>query len=589
MGFGEISGGTRIGDIYIPPPVPPYCSAESKGPRLIITHIVNENFKSYAGKVTLGPFHQVRCCFLGGDLQVFRIPWVIVGILQNFTAIVGPNGSGKSNVIDSMLFVFGYRAQKIRSKKLSVLLHNSAAHPNVTSCCVAVHFKQIEDKPDGTFEELPGSGFVVSRSAFKDNSSFYTINDRRVQFKEVARLLKQHGIDLDHNRFLILQGEVESIAMMKPKGATVDTSKNECGLLEYLEDIVGTTRYKEPLVKINDKVMMYNDERLEKHNRCKLAEREIKDLEKPYEDAVEYLKCENQLTRTKNRLLQKKMFEKLAALKEFDEQKNEVLTELKTHNEKYDKLKEERHELEGIVKKDNQDFNNLTKKLEKLESEHEKVTCKHAEVQSLMQSTNTRRKKTMTQVEKEKRNLEEQLKMPEKAEAEIADCRKQIESMSQEKAKEEDRLATNLASLENETKALNEKREPLENQLIGLQEAVNEDRAALRTVESELKAVQYNEVMESRKYISLKSAFEEAEKTLQEKEKALKEVTQVLPKVREDLATAQEELKANKKKEGEYRVEVQRVRANVSEEKIFCAFWKGILVPYKFLEHSKVV
>jgi hypothetical protein len=33
----------------------------------------------------------------------------------------------------------------------------------------------------------------------------------------VTTLLKGHGIDLDHNRFLILQGEVESIAMMKPK------------------------------------------------------------------------------------------------------------------------------------------------------------------------------------------------------------------------------------------------------------------------------------------------------------------------------------------------------------------------------------
>lgn len=36
------------------------------------------------------------------------------------------------------------------------------------------------------------------------------------------------------------QGEVESIALMKPKALT----ENECGLLEYLEDIIGTTRYK---------------------------------------------------------------------------------------------------------------------------------------------------------------------------------------------------------------------------------------------------------------------------------------------------------------------------------------------------------
>lgn len=52
-------GGLRIGDIYIPPPPKPVCSNETVGPRLIITHIENENFKSYAGKKVLGPFHKV--------------------------------------------------------------------------------------------------------------------------------------------------------------------------------------------------------------------------------------------------------------------------------------------------------------------------------------------------------------------------------------------------------------------------------------------------------------------------------------------------------------------------------------------------
>lgn len=31
--------------------------------RLMITNIVNENFKSYAGKKELGPFHKVNCPF----------------------------------------------------------------------------------------------------------------------------------------------------------------------------------------------------------------------------------------------------------------------------------------------------------------------------------------------------------------------------------------------------------------------------------------------------------------------------------------------------------------------------------------------
>jgi structural maintenance of chromosome 4 len=58
---------------------------------------------------------------------------------------VGPNGSGKSNVIDSLLFVFGFRASKMRQGKISALIHNSAAHPNLDSCSVEVHFEEITD------------------------------------------------------------------------------------------------------------------------------------------------------------------------------------------------------------------------------------------------------------------------------------------------------------------------------------------------------------------------------------------------------------------------------------------------------------
>jgi hypothetical protein len=44
-----------------------------------------------------------------------------------------------------MLFVFGYRSNKIRSKKLSNLIHHSGNHPNVQSCTVSVYFQKIVD------------------------------------------------------------------------------------------------------------------------------------------------------------------------------------------------------------------------------------------------------------------------------------------------------------------------------------------------------------------------------------------------------------------------------------------------------------
>src|SRR5690606_14625491 len=79
-------------------------------PRLMITHMELENFKSYAGKISIGPFHKVRR---------YHHPFGSHMLLQCFSSVVGPNGSGKSNVIDALLFVFGKRANKLRHKKLS--------------------------------------------------------------------------------------------------------------------------------------------------------------------------------------------------------------------------------------------------------------------------------------------------------------------------------------------------------------------------------------------------------------------------------------------------------------------------------------
>eukprot|EP00906_Rhabdomonas_costata_P005282 RCo007940 len=188
--------------------------------RLMIMEMQLENFKSYAGVQQIGPFHKF------------------------FTSIVGPNGSGKSNVIDALLFVFGFKASRIRLKKISELVHTSAKHPNITQARVTVVFADILDHPGSDdYEEVPGSRFSISRTADVDNSSKYYIGDKKSSFTEVTELLRGKGIDLDHNRFLILQGEVEAISLMPPKAR----NEHETGMLEYLEDIIGTGRYKEQI------------------------------------------------------------------------------------------------------------------------------------------------------------------------------------------------------------------------------------------------------------------------------------------------------------------------------------------------------
>ena len=89
--------------------------------RTVIKYLVLTNFKSYAGRQEVGPFH------------------------ASFSSVVGPNGSGKSNVIDSLLFVFGFRASKMRQGKISALIHNSSGFPDLGFCEVEVHFEEVMD------------------------------------------------------------------------------------------------------------------------------------------------------------------------------------------------------------------------------------------------------------------------------------------------------------------------------------------------------------------------------------------------------------------------------------------------------------
>ena len=56
----------------------------------------------------------------------------------------------------------------------------------------------------------PAAQFVVTRTALRSNASSYYINDALSSFAEATALLRGRGIDLDNNRFLILQGEVRA-------------------------------------------------------------------------------------------------------------------------------------------------------------------------------------------------------------------------------------------------------------------------------------------------------------------------------------------------------------------------------------------
>ncbi|KRY00581.1 Structural maintenance of chromosomes protein 4 [Trichinella pseudospiralis] len=282
----------------LPPPPEPPIKCDGTGPRLMIKEIWIENFKSYAGRHVIGPFH------------------------KSFTAIVGPNGSGKSNVIDSLLFVFGYRAQRIRSKKISVLIHNTTEHGHMRFCKVEVHFCLIVDRPDGGYDVVADSEFVISRTAHRDGTSVYQIDNSVVRFAQIGERLQQYGIDLNHSRFLILQGEVELISLMKAKG-----DDNDPGMLEYLEDLIGSSRLKPCIQELQEKINEVQDVQCERASKLKRIQTQQMNLEESKTEAIFYLRLQNEQIRIKHLKTQLKLIKHEQELKLLIEKQEQLQAE----------------------------------------------------------------------------------------------------------------------------------------------------------------------------------------------------------------------------------------------------------------------
>ncbi|CUG91447.1 Hypothetical protein, putative [Bodo saltans] len=243
--------------------------------RFVIRDIDVENFKSYAGTHRIGPFH------------------------KTFTCVIGPNGSGKSNVIDAMLFVFGKAAKKIRLEKLSELIHSSAAFPQLSYAAVTVNFIEVretkEDADDPTQRlEIPGTELSIKREVHRNNQSQYFINNIRSTQKEVVATLTEKGVDLDHNRFLILQGEVEQISLMKPKAE----KEGEEGLLEYLDDLIGTNQYVDSITQAAAAFDHVQEERLGILDDLRRALADRNALEAAKLSTLNYVTKDNHLQRT---------------------------------------------------------------------------------------------------------------------------------------------------------------------------------------------------------------------------------------------------------------------------------------------------
>ncbi|XP_059483469.1 structural maintenance of chromosomes protein 4 [Neocloeon triangulifer] len=531
-------GALKYRDIYVPPPPPSTCSYDNKGPRLIIKNIVVNNFKSFHGAHTIGPF------------------------FKGMSSVIGPNGSGKSNVLDSILFVFGYRASKIRTKKVSMLIHNSAQFPNCNSCTVTVNFIQVLDNkgPQEDAEEIPGTDLEVSRFAFRDNSSHYTLDGKRVQFKDIAVKLQGHGIDLTNGRFLILQGEVEQIAQMKPKAE----NENDTGLLEFLEEIIGTLRYKEPLAKA-----IALDTEMEEHrevhkNKADNAQQVLANLEDGKNAAIAYLEEENKFNRAFHFTLQKNCYKASKKIARREEEFNGKKEELDKVKEELAQFEEKSKDLRSSIKQKEDLIKDCKAQSEEIDKKYKEQDAEFCKISANMTAKNNRRKKQAESVNAEKKKLEEMEGLPERNQRDIKDIEKNIQRHETDKAELEQKLMKATETLQQKVQGPQDQLVGLEKELAGLSKTKEEKAAAMLIAQSKLDLATKSETQDKEKLDGLKKSLEASTAGLQEKQERLEVVKADIPKAKSRL----QEVKAHLEEERTRKAQLEQKAAQTRAELI---------------------
>ncbi|KZT43906.1 RecF/RecN/SMC protein, partial [Sistotremastrum suecicum HHB10207 ss-3] len=498
---------------------------ENVGPisRLVIHKLVLVDFKSYAGRQEIGPFH------------------------KSFSSIVGPNGSGKSNTIDALLFVFGYRASKMRQGKLSELIHNSARYPDLKECSVEVHFREIIDLPGPhAYEVVPNSRLVVNRTAYKNNSSKYTINGAASSFTEVTTLLKERGIDLDHKRFLILQGEVESIAQMKPKAPT----EHEDGLLEYLEDIIGTSKYKQSIEDALVELDRCAEERAEKLNRLRIVEKEKNSLESKKREAENYLRLQNELVRAYSRLYQWSLWQCFTNQKGFQHDIAQLEAELadETERNKDDLAHAEELQVHFDERVAIYEAPEAVKNL----SVHEK---QEVGLQEKKKHANTKAKKLKKSLQEDEKSRTEALRT-------IEDSTEQMENQKRKLADFEEQLEREEKVLEGIRDSLKDKTQVFHDQIETKQKDLEPWTAKLNNIRSELNVAQGEHHMLSQKVAAIQASLSLAEST---KEAASTERSvEELGGLKESRVAIEAKIKGSERRIKEIQSNVQELRMKLS-------------------------
>ncbi|EDO49596.1 predicted protein [Nematostella vectensis] len=331
-----------------------------------------ENFKSYKGNHTIGPFYR-------------------------FTAIIGPNGCGKSNLMDAISFVFGERTSSLRVKTVKDLIHGAPVGKPVASSAKVTAVYAEEDGTEIRFtRKIVGSG-TESRI---DNKVFTP-----------ASYNSSFG------------GTVESIAMKTPKERTA-----------MFEKISRSGELADSYEKKKAEMQKAEEETSFNYHKKKGIAAERREAKQEKEEADKYNKWNQDLVDSLQELQLFKLYHneqdishmtsemktKSRETEKLDSKKQAVEKQLKGKKQENAKLTREMGIIEKTIREKEDELNKKRPAFIKAKEKTSHVMKRHETSKKALEKAKAARKRHQAEIEELKNSLEEVKQLAAQYEQEVA-------------------------------------------------------------------------------------------------------------------------------------------------------------------------
>ena len=325
---------------------------------------------------------------------------------KGVTAVVGPNGSGKSNISDSVRWVLGEQSVKsLRGGKMEdVIFAGTQFRKPLGLAQVSLTLDNSDGSLQTDYNEV-----TVTRRIFRSGETEYLINNQKCRLKDITELFMDTGIGKE-GYSIIGQGKIDAILSGKAEDRRA-----------LLEEAAGIVKYKsrkeeaekrlantdDNLVRIRDIISTY-EERLEplriekekaikyqglaeelKTNEVSLLVYNIKRIGHDYERVSNEVKEKEEVIAKKRDILNNHK----AALKELEDKIEELDKKNAAEKDEYYKCRddvaqntkdielfnERVRNFKNLIQKEEEEINELTEKLGRLQKEKEELELRLSE------------------------------------------------------------------------------------------------------------------------------------------------------------------------------------------------------------------